>query len=80
MAQATYKNLNKDYRNMNLMQAVGIALSGWRENLGSNEYGEFDDAHKQITVNAVAKAIGERAFVGCGNLKRVFAHLRTRCG
>lgn len=43
MAQATYKNLTKDYRNMNLMQAVGIALSSWREGFGANEYGEFDD-------------------------------------
>ena len=31
MAQATYKNLTKDYRNMSLMSAVGIALSSWRE-------------------------------------------------
>lgn len=60
MAQATYKNLTKDYRNMNLMQAVGIALSSWREGFGANEYGEFDDNHKQLSINAVAKAIGER--------------------
>lgn len=60
MAQATYKNLTKDYRNMSLMSAVGIALSSWRENFGANEYGEFDDTHKQLTVNAVSKAIGER--------------------
>lgn len=43
MAQATYKNLTKDYRNMNLMSAVEIALSTWRENFVANEYGEFDD-------------------------------------
>ena len=60
MAQATYKNLTKDYRNMNLMQAVGIALSSWREGFGANEYGEFDDNHKQLSINAVATAIGER--------------------
>lgn len=60
MAQATYKNLTKDFRNMNLMSAVGIALSSWREAYGANEYGEFDDTHKQLTVNAVSKAIGER--------------------
>ena len=60
MAQATYKNLTKDYRNMGLIQAVGIALSSWRENFGANEYGEFDDTHKQLTANAVAKAIDER--------------------
>ena len=60
MAQATYKNLTKDFRNMSLMSAVGVVLSTWRENFGANEYGEFDDAHKQLTVNAIAKAIGER--------------------
>lgn len=60
MAQATYKNLTKDFRNMSLMSAVGIALSSWRENFGANEYGEFNDTHKQLTVNAVSKAIGER--------------------
>ena len=60
MAQATYKNLTKDYRNMSLMSAVGIALSSWREGFGTNEYGEFDDTHKQLTVNAISKAIGER--------------------
>ena len=27
MAKAEYKNLTKDYRNMSLMSAVGIALS-----------------------------------------------------
>ena len=43
MAQATYKNLTKDYRNMNLMSAVGVALSSWRKNFVANEYGEFDD-------------------------------------
>lgn len=60
MAQATYKNLTKDFRNMSLMSAVGIALSSWREHFGANEYGEFDDTHKQLTVNAVSKTIGER--------------------
>ena len=60
MAQATYKNLTKDYRNMNLMSAVGVALSSWRKNFGANEFGEFDDSHKQLSINAVAKAIGER--------------------
>ena len=60
MTQATYKNLTKDYRNMNLMSAVGVALSSWREGFGTNESGEFDDTHKQLTVNAISKAIGER--------------------
>ena len=60
MAQATYKNLTKDYRNMSLMSAVAIALSSWREGFGTNEYGEFDDNHKQLSINAVAKSIGER--------------------
>lgn len=60
MAKAEYKNLTKDYRNMSLMSAVGIALSSWREGFGANEYGEFDDNHKQLSINAVAKAIGER--------------------
>ena len=60
MAQATYKNLTKDYRNMNLMSAAGVALSSWRKNFGANEFGEFDDSHKQLSINAVAKAIGER--------------------
>ena len=60
MAQATYKNLTKDYRNMNLMSAVEVALPSWRENFGANEFGEFDDSHKQLSINAVAKAIGER--------------------
>ena len=48
MAKAEYKNLTKDYRNMSLMSAVGIALSSWREGFGTNEYGEFDDNHKQL--------------------------------
>ena len=60
MAKAEYKNLTKDYRNMNLMSAVGVALSSWRKNFGANEFGEFDDSHKQLSINAVAKAIGER--------------------
>jgi hypothetical protein len=60
MAKAEYKNLTKDYRNMNLMLTVGIALTSWRENFGANEYGEWDETHKQLTANAVAKAIGER--------------------
>ena len=60
MTQATYKNLTKDYRNMSLMSAVAIALSSWRKGFGTNEYGEFDDTHKQLTVNAISKAIGER--------------------
>jgi hypothetical protein len=54
MTQATYKNLTKDFRNMNLMSAVGVALSSWRENFGANEYGEFNDNHKQLSINAVA--------------------------
>ena len=37
MAQATYKNLTKDFRNMSLMSAVGVSLSTWRENFGANE-------------------------------------------
>ena len=51
MAKAEYKNLTKDYRNMSLMSAVGIALSSWREGFGTNEYGEFDDNHKQLWRN-----------------------------
>ena len=39
---------------------LSIAFSAWREKFGANEYGEFDDEHKQLTVGAVAKAIGER--------------------
>ena len=35
MAKAEYKNLTKDYRNMSLMSAVGIALSSWREGFGA---------------------------------------------
>ena len=35
MAKAEYKNLTKDYRNMSLMSAVGIALSSWRVQLQS---------------------------------------------
>ncbi|WP_262288877.1 hypothetical protein [Hallella absiana] len=60
MAQATYKNIKSDYDNFPLMSSVGIAFSAWREKFGANEYGEFDDEHKQLTVGAVAKAIGER--------------------
>lgn len=60
MAQAEYKNINSDYKNMKLMTAVGIALSSWRENFGVNEYGEFEDGKKQLTAGAIAKAIGER--------------------
>lgn len=60
MAQAVYKNIPSDYKNMSLMMALGVALSTWRENYGANEYGEFDEGHKQLTVGALAKAIGER--------------------
>ena len=45
MAQATYKNLTKDYRNMNLMQAVGIALSSWRESTVLVKYLLFIKQH-----------------------------------
>lgn len=60
MAQAVYKNIPSDYKNMSLMMALGVALSSWRERYGANEYGEFEDGKKQLTVGAVAKAIGER--------------------
>lgn len=60
MAQAEYKNMTKDYRNMNLMMHVGVVLSGWRERYGADEYGEFRNGRKQLTTWMLAKAIGER--------------------
>lgn len=60
MAKAVYKNMTSDYNNMTLMSAVGVALSSWRESYGANQYGEFEDGTKQLTIGAVGKAIGER--------------------
>lgn len=57
---AKYKELSKDYKNFNLLTSMGIVLSRWREKFGANQYGEFDDRHKQLSVGAVANAIGER--------------------
>lgn len=57
---AKYKELSADYRHFNLLTSVGVALSSWRESYGANEYGEFEDERKQLTVGAVANAIGER--------------------
>lgn len=57
---AKYKELPTDYRHLNLLMSVGVALSSWRERYGANQYGEFEDGGKQLTVGAVANAIGER--------------------
>lgn len=60
MAQAIYKNISSDYKNMNLMTAVGVALSSWRESYGANKYGEFEDGAKKLSIAALGKAIKER--------------------
>lgn len=58
MAQAVYKNIASDYRHMTLMSAVGIALSSWRESYNADS--TSDEKARSLTINAVAKAIGER--------------------
>lgn len=53
MATAEYKKINSNYKNFNLAMAMSIALKNWRENYVTSD-------NKKLTIDKVAKAIGER--------------------